>query len=104
MSTEGAAQGDFSKCRALGAQLINHPIPGLTAGPIPCRSFGPQNAKANLDKPGLFSPDRFLFQQVIPFQFRLFRGLGPDFLILVAAMLCRAKLCISGIAFLVFVN
>ena len=52
-STEGAALGDFSMCRALGAHLINYPNPGLTAGPIPCRPFGPQNEKANLDRHGL---------------------------------------------------
>jgi hypothetical protein len=28
-------------CRTFGAQLINNSLPGLTAGPIDYRSFGP---------------------------------------------------------------
>jgi hypothetical protein len=53
MSAEGAARNDISECRAFSAYCLVHLYPGLTAGPIICRAFGPQNKTANLDKPGL---------------------------------------------------
>jgi hypothetical protein len=40
MSTEGAAH-QASLCRAFGARVTCGSVPGLTAGPIHCRSFGP---------------------------------------------------------------
>jgi hypothetical protein len=56
-STEGAAQRQVlhgkafrahilqhpCKCRAFGAPFFRTPLPGLTAGPIQYRAFGPQN-------------------------------------------------------------
>jgi hypothetical protein len=41
VSAEGAAQNGIRLCRAFGASFEDAHIPGLTAGPINYRPFGP---------------------------------------------------------------
>jgi hypothetical protein len=50
MSAEGAAHNEILECRAFSAHSVVYLFPGLTAGPISFRPFGPQIVKANLDK------------------------------------------------------
>jgi hypothetical protein len=53
MRAEGAAHNEILEYRAFSAHSVVRLFPGLTAGPINFRPFGPQIVKANFDKPGL---------------------------------------------------
>jgi hypothetical protein len=60
MSTEGAAHKEILECRAFGAHSVASLFPGLTAGPINCRPFGPQIENADLGKLALHMPPRLI--------------------------------------------